>query len=358
MTPKKTIHFGIAALTSLVLGGCAMLERPDFPVSRQALSDLQTDALVVVRIDATTTPQFGPYRAPAPSAPPPPVGDTGYRVGVGDVISFTVWDHPELTTSAEGEGGPVLGSTVRRDGIFFFPYIGEVRARGRTLDEIREELTARLAEFIPDPQIDLQITRYASQKALVVGEILEPGGVTLTNEPITLIEAVDRRGGFSENADLERLSLERGGRTYRLDFRAYTEEGSRRQNPVMRDGDVLRIPRRKLLKAYLFGQVVEQGYVDLTRQDVSLTEALSERGGLQELRANARGIFLFRAMGDRTLVAQLDVSSPIAFLHGGEVYLHPDDVVYVTTAPIAQWNAVISNLLPSVAAVDTLQALQ
>lgn len=86
---------------------------------------------------------------------------------------------------------------------------------------------------------------------------------------------------------------------------------------------------------------------------MSLTQILSEAGGLNIRDADARGIFVFRRDGDGLTVFQLDVSNPSAYLIGTRFAMKPQDVVFVTTDPVSRWNRVISDLLPSVGLYQT-----
>jgi polysaccharide export outer membrane protein len=93
--------------------------------------------------------------------------------------------------------------------------------------------------------------------------------------------------------------------------------------------------------------------VDMTQAKVSLSEALATSGWLQDGVADARGVFVFREDQGKTVVAQLDLSSPLTILLGNRFNLHPDDVIFVTKSPINQWNTLISQLLPTVGAYRT-----
>ena len=94
--------------------------------------------------------------------------------------------------------------------------------------------------------------------------------------------------------------------------------------------------------------------MDLTRENVTLTQALTRVGGLREDQADARGIFVFRDTPMGINVYQLDASNPTAFLIGTRFVILPKDVIYVTTAPLYRWNRLISDLLPSLTAVQAV----
>jgi polysaccharide export outer membrane protein len=215
----------------------------------------------------------------------------------------------------------------------------------------------QLARFIPDPQIVVRVVRYGSQAVSVTGEVGSASRQFLTEQPLTLLDAIDASGGLNENADPGRVIVRRKGEVHTVDLQAFLERGDARGNPLLLDGDVVSVPKRRLLEAYLLGQIVKPSTIDLSVDDVTLTQALTRVGGLVEERADARGVFVFRNTPDGVQVFQLDVGSPVAFLLGTRFMLRPEDVVYVTTAPVSKWNAIITSLLPSLSATSATVTL-
>ncbi len=345
-----------AAASGLILGACDVT-KTDFPVRTEAVraevEEMSTNVIVVKltadNIEAFNTPRdLSGSRASLSSAA------WDYRVGVGDVLDVTVWDHPELTQAA-GTGRTVeqAGQRVQADGTFFYPYVGQVPARGKTPEAIRDDLRQKLAAFIPDPQVEVRVASYKSQSVSVTGEVGSPSRQPLTDVPLTLLDAIDAAGGLTETADPRAVTIRRGGRSHQVDMKAFLEQGIGANNPVLQNGDVISVGRQEVQEAYLLGQIVKPSTIDLTLENITLTQALTRVGGLAEDKADARGIFVFRDEPMGITVYQLDASNPTAYLIGTRFVLWPQDVIYVTSAPIYRWNRLISSILPTVTVVKT-----
>ena len=138
------------------------------------------------------------------------------------------------------------------------------------------------------------------------------------------------------------------GRNFGVDVVGLRTGGRRKKHPVVRAGDVVAVPRRVAEEAFVLGQGKRPSTGDLSCEPVTFTQALTRKGGLDEVRADARGVFVFRADGPRMTVFQLETSSPTGLLLGTRFTLEPRDVVYVTRSPLQRWNDTITSLLPSV----------
>ncbi|MFZ2168392.1 MAG: polysaccharide biosynthesis/export family protein, partial [Methylococcaceae bacterium] len=186
---------------------------------------------------------------------PAKIPSAQYRVGPRDILNITVWEHPELTIPAgEFRSADTAGTTVGEDGNIFFPYAGVVKAAGRTVEDIRDELTRKLAVYIEQVQLDVRVTSYRSQRVYVVGEVATPGIQLVKDIPLTVLEAINSSGGLKAEADARNITLTRGDKIYNVNLLALYEGGDLSQNVTLQHGDVLNVPDREFNKIFVLGE--------------------------------------------------------------------------------------------------------
>jgi polysaccharide export outer membrane protein len=283
---------------------------------------------------------------------------TQYRVGPRDILNITVWDHPELTIPAgQFRSAEAAGNVVGEDGTFFYPYVGIVQAAGRTVEEIREELTKRLSKYIEFVQLDVRVASYRSQRVYVVGEVAQPGIQLVRDIPLTVLEAINNAGGVNSDADLRNITLTRDSKTFSINLLNLYEGGDISQNVLLQHGDVLNVPDSALNKVFVLGETnhfVAGGAIGRSRSLVmnkarmTLTEALSEAGGFDQETSDPARVFVFRSGLGNPEIYHLNAKSPDALLLADRFQLQPRDVIYVNRAEGIRWNQIIGQIQPTV----------
>jgi len=285
-----------------------------------------------------------------------------YLVGPRDILNITVWEHPELTIPAgEFRSAESAGTVVGEDGNIFYPYAGVLKAAGKTVEEIRAELTGKLSKYIEQVQLDVRVTAYRSQRVYVVGEVAQPGIQLVKDIPLTVLEAVNAAGGVTVNADQRNITLTRDGKTFSINLLNLYEGGDISQNVMLKGGDVLNVPDQMFNKVFVLGDttLISTGASSaspsgrsrslfMNKGRMTLTEAISDAGGVNQDTSDPTRIFVFRGGLGKSEIFQLDAKSPDALLLADRFPLQPRDVIYVDRAEGIRWNQIIAQIQPTI----------
>ena len=172
----------------------------------------------------------GPDTAPAAADEPGP-----YYVAPGDVLRIAVWKEPELSTDV----------FVRLDGMITVSVVGDVRAAGKTTEQIATEVRTKLRSVLEVPQVTVTVTQAVSARFFVIGEVAVSGALPLTGR-ITILQALALAGGFREFAKRDRIVVIRERRGERMaivfNFRDLEAGINLEQNITVEAGDTLIVP--------------------------------------------------------------------------------------------------------------------
>jgi polysaccharide export outer membrane protein len=285
-----------------------------------------------------------------------------YKIGAGDVLSITVWDHPELAgagmpaaaaaadvtpqASAASNATPP-GFVVDHKGRIQFPFAGLLPVEGLTEEQARAQLSDKLAKYIANPNVTLRVQSYRSKRVYIDGEVKSPGLQAINDIPMSLMEALNRAGGLLPTADQSRIAVERDKQRYDINLRELVQKGVDPNHVMLAPGDVVRVHSRDESKVFVSGEVITPKALTMHDGRLTLNEALGESGGVSPLSGDARQIYVVRKLPEGTTrVFQLDARITGALAMAEEFELRPKDVVYVAATPLANWNRSLSLLFP------------
>ena len=286
---------------------------------------------------------------------------TNYKIGAGDVLQVIVFGHPELTnpagtTSSEG----IQGQLVSADGTIYYPYVGEIKAEGMTLKELRQRLGKGLSEYIREPQVDVRVREYRSQRIYISGDIAKPCTVPFTDVTITVLEALDQCDSLATKegggVGVQNIILIRGDESTPLDLNEIYASG----RPVpLRPGDRLLIDD-SANRIFMVGEFSEQTALPYSTGGMSLSDAIADAGGVALGSADTSAIYVVRGFLDsqptrdggmqtvlRPKVYKLDASSVSGLLLANQFELQPRDVVFAAPASFVNFNRALALITPS-----------
>ncbi|MEK6292482.1 MAG: SLBB domain-containing protein, partial [Paraburkholderia tropica] len=229
-----------------------------------------------------------------------------------------------------------------------------------TPGQLRDRLASGLGPYIKNPQVDVRVLAYRSQKIQVTGDVKTPGPLAMSDVPLSLVDAITRSGGTTDNADINRVRLTRNGKLYVLDANRMLDSGDATQNVMLQDGDIINVPDRSDSRIFVMGEVKTPIQTGMIRGKLTIADALTSAGGILDTDANPRQIFVMRGMKDNPTqpeIYRLDMTKPDAIMLSSQFQLKPMDVVYVGTAASTTFNRLLQQVLPTVQTVFYLKQI-
>lgn len=161
--------------------------------------------------------------------------EENYQLGPGDEIEISVWKEQDLTRKM----------IIRPDGKISYPLIGEVQAAGKTVKQLREEISKRLEKYVTDAQVTVLLVQPQNYKVYVTGQVNKPGEFILTR-PANVMQALAMAGGLTPFAKSRNIIILRhsGGLEQRLpfDYKSVSKGQFMEQNRTLLPGDTVVVP--------------------------------------------------------------------------------------------------------------------
>jgi len=189
-------------------------------------------AVCVCGTAAARAQEATPRAAEAAVITTPDDGD--YKIGPEDILDISVWKNEELSRTVP----------VRPDGKVSLPLVNDIQAAGLTPSRLRQELTRRLAEYVPSPEVAVIVREVHSAKVSVVGSVRSPGRYEMRS-PATVLELIALAQGFTDFAARDRIVVLRqnGKQPSRINFNyRKIADGSEQDNFFVQPGDIIVVP--------------------------------------------------------------------------------------------------------------------
>ena len=246
--------------------------------------------------------------------------DDAYILGPGDGLSVRFLIETELSSTLQ----------ILNDGTASLPLLGSVRLTGLTLSQASLWLQSLYARQLLRPDLQLSVTAPRPLRVAVVGQVERQGIYTLTTSEAskteaavgisglpTLVDAIQKAGGITDQADLRQVVLQRrlpGDRALfkrtRLNLLSLVFDGDLAQNPLLFDGDTIRVLKAEepvpestelsfttlaptTINVNVVGEVKSPGSVAVPA-NTPLIQGILAAGGPQQWRANTSDVELVR----------------------------------------------------------------
>jgi polysaccharide biosynthesis/export protein len=307
-------------------------------------------------------------------------------VGVGDTLEVNIWEAPPATlfgaADATARGAGATGAsrnttlpeqTIGTSGQINIPFVGTVAATGRSTSQIEAEITQRLKGKANQPQVLVRLLRNYSSLVTVVGEVANNTRVPLTARSEKLLDAIAAAGGSKQPVHKTTVQITRGTTTVAMSLDTVIR--NTQHNITLQSGDIITALYQPLSFTAL-GATGKNDEINFEAQGISLAQALGRVGGLQDNRADAQGIFIFRLENANALtwprspaattpeglvpvIYRIDLKDPASFFVAQSFMVQNKDVLYVSNAPAAELqkfaNLIYTIAIPAVTTVNTFK---
>lgn len=159
-----------------------------------------------------------------------------YLLAPGDAVEITVWKE---------EGLQQQQFLIGPDGNIVYPLIGTITAAGRTIHDLKELLSVKLADYIADPSVSVKLLNNQGNAVFVIGKVNKPGMV-FAGRRIDVLQALSLAGGLTVFANDSNINVQRrvGNeiKVFPFDYSDVIDGDDLEQNILLEPGDTITVP--------------------------------------------------------------------------------------------------------------------
>jgi len=282
-------------------------------------------------------------------------------IAPGDQIDIAIWEAPpavlfgaapadqQLTSSADLASNSTLPrQQVDESGMISLPFVGRINVLGLRPEQIEAVIVQRLRRRANDPQAVVRLVQNETRTATILGEVPNSRQISLSARGERLLDAVAVAGGTKQPIEQSTVQLARGAARAVMPLERVISDP--RQNVRLRPGDVVTVQHQPFSFVAL-GAVARNAEVPFEGSGITLAEALGRAGGLNDRRADVKGVFVFRLEDRAALTALAGTDVPVTgdgrvpvvytlrMTDAASLFMMQDfrmrdgDVLYISTAP-------------------------
>lgn len=158
-----------------------------------------------------------------------------FYLGPGDVLEVSVWKDEALSRQV----------VVRPDGKISFPLIGDVLARGRTVEELRQVVEDKIKVYVPDAPVTVIVVQVGSSQVYVVGKVAKPG-LYIMGQTLRVMQVLAMAGGMTPFANKDDILIIRKNnghqRVFKFNYGKVAGGKDLDQNICLKPGDTVVVP--------------------------------------------------------------------------------------------------------------------
>lgn len=299
-------------------------------------------------------------------------------IGKGDVLDISVWEAPPAALFGTMGGDTRLSSVaptsrgtsipeqmVDSDGYITMPFAGRILADGKTPQQIARDIDRKLQGVAHQPQTIIRLVRNSTRNVTIVGDVANSTRVPLTARGERVLDILAAAGGVKQPISKMTLQVTRGDRIASMPLEVVIKDP--RENIRLQPDDIV----TALFQPYSFtalGAIGRNDELPFEGTGITLIQALGRVSGLQDARADVRGVFVFRFENPEILpvaeasagrltpdgkvpvIYRINMKDPAGFFVAQNFPIQNRDVLYVSNAPLADIqkfvNVISSTILP------------
>lgn len=276
-------------------------------------------------------------------------------IGVGDTVTVSIWEASEnglfSSTNSRQSGAQIPEQPVAENGMIVVPYAGTVRAAGRTPQEVKAQIEKALSGMAVEPQVLVNVVKNNSNTVTVTGEVAASGRIALNAGGQRLLDVIASAGGPRTEAHQLAVQITRGMRTETMPMEKLISDP--RENIYVQPNDVITLIRQP--RGFtVFGASMANASLQFDESELYLNQALAKVGGLNDDRANAKGVFIYRrepveevrqfiptarpmhSDGTVNVIYQIDLKDPSGFFILKSFKVQNRDLIYIANSSLAE----------------------